>query len=92
MRLHEKPSAPALRPVNGFHLSLVAIVPATDRRPRFGMSRDRAAFRVVELEDTGPPNSSAHGIVCVDALGRAADQAVAVRELGRVLAPAAGWF
>lgn len=49
------------------------------------MFPDRAAFRVAELEDTGPPNSSAHRIVCVNALGRA-DRAV-VRELGRVLAP-----
>ncbi|MEU6379514.1 class I SAM-dependent methyltransferase [Streptomyces sp. NPDC046909] len=76
----------ALR-LEGFDLSPVAVAQASDRRPRFGMAADRAAFRVAELEDTGLPDSSAHGIVCVDALGRAANRDVAVRELGRVLAP-----
>ena len=76
----------ALR-LEGFDLSHVAIAQATDRRTRFGMSADRAAFRVAELEDNGLPDSSAHCIVCVDALGRAADRETAVRELGRVLAP-----
>ncbi|MFJ6213733.1 class I SAM-dependent methyltransferase [Streptomyces sp. NPDC092296] len=76
----------ALR-LEGFDLSPVAVAQATDRRPHFGMSADRAAFRAADLEDTGLPDSSAHGIVCADALGRAADPDVAVRELGRLLAP-----
>ncbi|MGW7362423.1 class I SAM-dependent methyltransferase [Streptomyces sp. NPDC054841] len=77
----------ALR-LEGFDLSPVAVAQATDRRPHFfGSGTDRAAFRVAELEDTGLPDSSAHGIVCVDAFSRAADRDAAVRELGRVLAP-----
>ncbi|MFI9041276.1 class I SAM-dependent methyltransferase [Streptomyces sp. NPDC053726] len=77
----------ALR-LEGFDLSPVAVTQATDRRPHFlGGGTDRAAFRVAELEATGLPDSSAHGIVCVDALGRAADREKAVHELGRILAP-----
>ncbi|MFF4578384.1 class I SAM-dependent methyltransferase [Streptomyces sp. NPDC001373] len=77
----------ALR-LEGFDLSPVAVAQATDRRPHFlGDATDRAAFRVAELEDTGLPDGHAHGILCVDALGRAADRDAAVRELGRVLAP-----
>ncbi|MEI5595964.1 hypothetical protein [Streptomyces brasiliscabiei] len=90
MRLHEKPSAPALRPVNGFHLSPVAIVQATGRRPRFGMSADRAAFRVAagghRPAQLQCPRHRVRG------RPRTADRAVAVGELGRVLAPAADWF
>ncbi|WP_086861030.1 class I SAM-dependent methyltransferase [Streptomyces milbemycinicus] len=73
--------------LEGFDLSSVAVAQAADRRPRFGLSAERAAFRVAELEDTGLPDASAHGIVCVDALGGAADRGAALRELGRVLAP-----
>ncbi|MYW03389.1 class I SAM-dependent methyltransferase [Streptomyces sp. SID3343] len=76
--------------LEGFDLSPVAVTQATGRRAHF-LDGDigRAAFRVAELEDTGLPDSSAHGIVCVDALGRATDRDAAVRELGRVLAPGA---
>ncbi|MFD7444050.1 class I SAM-dependent methyltransferase [Streptomyces sp. NPDC059909] len=74
--------------LEGFDLSPVAVAQATARRPHFlGGGTDRAAFRVAELEDTGLPDSCAHGIVCVDALGRATVRDAAVRELGRVLAP-----
>lgn len=77
----------ALR-LEGFDLSPVAVAQATDRRAHFfGGGTDRAAFRVAELEDTGLPDGHAHGVMCVDALGRAADRDAAVRELGRVLAP-----
>lgn len=76
----------ALR-LEAFDLSPVAVAQATGRRPRFGLSAERAAFRVAELENTGLPDSCAHGIVCVDALGGAADRSAALRELGRVLAP-----
>ncbi|MEU3353084.1 class I SAM-dependent methyltransferase [Streptomyces sp. NPDC037389] len=76
----------ALR-LEGFDLSPVAVAQANDHRSRFGMSADRAVFRVAELENTGLPDRHAHGIVCVDALGRAADREAAVRELGCVLAP-----
>ncbi|MFI9248013.1 class I SAM-dependent methyltransferase [Streptomyces sp. NPDC053086] len=76
----------ALR-LEGFDLSSVAIAQAAERRPRFGLPAERAAFRVAELENTGLPDASAHGIVCVDAFGGAADPSAAVRELGRVLAP-----
>jgi len=61
--------------------------PGHRRASRFGLSAKRAAFRVAELENTGLPDASAHGIVCVDALGGAADRDTALRELGRVLAP-----
>ncbi|MEV6734542.1 MULTISPECIES: class I SAM-dependent methyltransferase [unclassified Streptomyces] len=74
--------------LNGFDLSPVATSQATARRPHFlAATADRAVFRVAELENTGLPTAHAHGIVCVDALGRAADRGAALRELGRALAP-----
>lgn len=74
--------------LDGFDLSPVAVAQATDRRPHFlGDNSARAAFRVAELQNTGLPDSTAHGIVCVDALGRATDREQAVAELGRILAP-----
>ncbi|MCX4554316.1 MULTISPECIES: class I SAM-dependent methyltransferase [unclassified Streptomyces] len=76
----------ALR-LEGFDLSPVAVAQATHRRRHFLGSTDHAAFHVAELEDTGLPDSSAHGIVCVDTLGRATDRGAALCELGRVLAP-----
>ncbi|GHB28966.1 MULTISPECIES: class I SAM-dependent methyltransferase [Streptomyces] len=72
----------------GFDLSTVAVSQATARRRYFlGDATARADFRVAELHRTGLPDSSAHGIVCVDALGRSTDRDRAVRELGRILAP-----
>ncbi|MFJ9062004.1 class I SAM-dependent methyltransferase [Streptomyces sp. NPDC102409] len=47
----------------------------------------RATFRVADLQNTASPSSAAHGIVSIDALGRARDRDQAVAELGRVLAP-----
>lgn len=77
----------ALR-LEGFDLSPLAVALATNRRAHFLRGDvDRAAFRVADLEDTGLPDSAAHGIVCVDALAHARDREAAVRELGRVLAP-----
>ncbi|MFJ5548589.1 class I SAM-dependent methyltransferase [Streptomyces sp. NPDC093225] len=73
--------------LEGFDLSPVAVTQATGRRLPFGLSPERAAFRVAELENTGLPGASAHGIVCVDALGGVADRNAAVRELSRILAP-----
>lgn len=73
----------------GFDISPVAAAQATTRRAHFlgEGSTGRAAFRVAELEKTGLPDGCANGVVCVDALGRAADRGAALRELGRVLAP-----
>ncbi|MEU9267253.1 class I SAM-dependent methyltransferase [Streptomyces sp. NPDC048251] len=72
----------------GFDLSPVAAAQATARRAHFlGRAADRAVFQVGELENTGLPDGAAHGIVCVDALGGAADRGAALRELGRVLTP-----
>lgn len=77
----------ALR-LEGFDLAPVTGAKATGRRIHsLGGAIDRAFCRVAALEDSGLPDSSAHGIVCVDALGRAADQDAAVRELGRVRVP-----
>ncbi|MFJ3883015.1 class I SAM-dependent methyltransferase [Streptomyces sp. NPDC090077] len=74
--------------VAGFDLSPVAVVQAAARRAHFlGPAAGRAVFHVGELEHTGLPDGAAHGIVCVDALGGAADRGAALRELGRVLAP-----
>ncbi|MEU2835056.1 class I SAM-dependent methyltransferase [Streptomyces lavendulae] len=74
--------------LHGFDLSPVATAQAAARRTHFlGPHASRAHFRVAELEKTGLPDGCAHGIVCVDALGRAADRGTALRELGRVLAP-----
>ncbi|MFE9558466.1 class I SAM-dependent methyltransferase [Streptomyces sp. NPDC006692] len=72
----------------GFDLSPVAAAQATTRRAHFlGTATDRAVFHAGVLEHTGLPEGSAHGIVCVDALGGAADRGAALRELGRVLCP-----
>lgn len=74
--------------LQGFDLSPVATAQATARRAHFlGPHANRAVFRVAELEATGLPDGCAHGIVCVDALGRAGDRGAALRELGRLLAP-----
>ncbi|GAA2650836.1 hypothetical protein GCM10010425_74540 [Streptomyces spororaveus] len=74
--------------LDGFDLSPVAVAQAAARRSHFLAARaDRAVFRVAELENTGLPTAHAHGIVCVDALGRAADRGAALRELGRALTP-----
>lgn len=74
--------------LNAFDLSPVATTQATARRAHFlGPAADHAVFRVAELENTGLPDGCAHGIVCVDALGRATDRGNALRELSRVLAP-----
>ncbi|WP_331726262.1 class I SAM-dependent methyltransferase [Streptomyces sp. NBC_01276] len=74
--------------LHGFDLSPVAAAQAAARRTHFlGPHAGRAHFRVAELEDTGLPDGCAHGIFCVDALGRAADRGAALRELGRLLAP-----
>ncbi|MFE7758365.1 class I SAM-dependent methyltransferase [Streptomyces sp. NPDC057429] len=74
--------------LSGFDLSPVAVAQATTRRPHFlGTATARADFRVAELHRTGLPDLSAHGIVCVDALGRSTDRDQTVRELGRILAP-----
>ncbi|MFF5170550.1 class I SAM-dependent methyltransferase [[Kitasatospora] papulosa] len=77
----------ALR-LDGFDLSPVAVTQATARRPHFlGNNTARATFRVAYLHDTSLPTSAAHGIVCIDALGRAKDRDQAVAELARALAP-----
>ncbi|MFF9127118.1 class I SAM-dependent methyltransferase [Streptomyces sp. NPDC014889] len=70
----------------GLDLSRVAVGQAIGRSGQF-LPAGRAAFRVAGLEATGLPDGCAHGVVCVDALSRAADRDQAVRELGRVLAP-----
>ncbi|MFJ3159684.1 class I SAM-dependent methyltransferase [Streptomyces kanasensis] len=78
------------RPPGGFRplLRRVAVAQAAARRQRFlGAAADRAVFRVADLEHTGLPADCAHGVVCVDALGRAGDRRAALRELGRILAP-----
>ncbi|WAX81274.1 class I SAM-dependent methyltransferase [Streptomyces sp. KMM 9044] len=72
----------------GFDLSSVAVAQARGRSGQF-LPTGRAAFRVAGLEATGLPDGCAHGVVCVDALSRAADRGQAVRELGRILAPGA---
>ncbi|GGU69112.1 class I SAM-dependent methyltransferase [Streptomyces daghestanicus] len=74
--------------LTAFDFSPVAAAQATARRAHFlGPAADRAVFHVGELENTDLPDGCAHGIVCVDALGGAADRGAALRELGRVLAP-----
>lgn len=74
--------------LHGFDISPVAAAQTTARSSRF-VPAGRAAFRVASLDDTGLPDRSAHGAVCVDALALAADRTAAVRELGRILAPGA---
>jgi ubiquinone/menaquinone biosynthesis C-methylase UbiE len=73
--------------LHGLDMSAVAVDQAASRRRAFGLPPERAVFRVGGLEHTGLPDSSAHGVTCVDALGFTADRDAAVRELGRILAP-----
>jgi ubiquinone/menaquinone biosynthesis C-methylase UbiE len=73
--------------LDGFDLSPAAVTRAATRRTRFGLPAHRAAFRTADLEATGLPDSTAHGIVCVDTLGRATDRQKALQELGRILTP-----
>ncbi|MFI1768987.1 class I SAM-dependent methyltransferase [Streptomyces sp. NPDC020800] len=72
--------------LEGFDISPVAVAQATARRTEF-VPAGHAAFRVARLEASGLRDGCALGVVCVDALGGAADRVVALRELGRVLAP-----
>ncbi|MGW8989070.1 SAM-dependent methyltransferase [Streptomyces zhihengii] len=79
--------------LDGFYLFPVAIGQATGRRAHFlGPAADRAVFRVAELESTSLPDGGAHGIVCVDAFGRAADREAALRELGGSWPRVADWW
>ncbi|MFS0692869.1 class I SAM-dependent methyltransferase [Streptomyces nitrosporeus] len=71
----------------GLDLSSVAVREAAARIPHFGLASPRAAFRATSLEATGLPTGHAHGVVCVDTLGFAADPPAALRELARILAP-----
>ncbi|MFJ7911401.1 class I SAM-dependent methyltransferase [Kitasatospora sp. NPDC096204] len=71
----------------GLDLSPIAVREAAARAPHFGLAQSRVAFRAASLETTGLPDQHAHGVVCVDALGFAADRQAALRELARVLAP-----
>lgn len=70
----------------GVDISAAAVAVASRRRAAFAVA-DRAVFRTGTLEATGLPDGQAHGLVCVDALGFAADRDAALRELRRVLRP-----
>ncbi|MGW1527937.1 class I SAM-dependent methyltransferase [Streptomyces sp. NPDC002159] len=72
----------------GLDISSVAIQQAIVHSRRF-LPAGRAAFRVASLTDTALSDGCAHGVVCVDALGRTTSRDDAVRELGRILAPGA---
>lgn len=70
----------------GLDISSTATAIATERRSRF-LPPDRAQFRVGTIEATGLPDCHAHGVVCVDAMGNAADRAAALKETHRILQP-----
>lgn len=70
----------------GVDISSTAIELAAARRPAF-LPRDRAAFRVGTLEASGLDDGTAQGVVCVDALGFAAERPAALREIHRILHP-----
>ncbi|MER6314430.1 class I SAM-dependent methyltransferase [Streptomyces sp. NPDC001581] len=75
-------------PVLGIDISPRAVDLAAARAPDF-LPPGRAAFRVGTVERTGLPDASAGGVVCVDALGNAADPLAALAEIRRILIPGA---
>lgn len=75
-------------PVVGIDISPRAVDLAAARIPDF-LPPGRAAFRVGTVERTGLPDASAGGVVCVDALGHAADPLAALAEIRRILTPGA---
>ncbi|MFI8105463.1 class I SAM-dependent methyltransferase [Streptomyces sp. NPDC086023] len=72
--------------LTGIDVSSVAVGLAAARREAF-VPPVRTEFRVGSLEGTGLPDAYAHGAVCVDAMGNAADRGAALRELRRILVP-----
>ncbi|MFF4010637.1 class I SAM-dependent methyltransferase [Streptomyces sp. NPDC001717] len=75
-------------PVVGIDISPRAVELAAARVHDF-LPPGRAAFKVGTVERTGLPDSSAGGLVCVDALGHADDPVAALAEIRRILTPGA---
>jgi SAM-dependent methyltransferase len=72
----------------GIDISSTAVELAAARRSSF-VPPERAEFRVGTLESTGLPDSYAHGVICVDAMGNAANRVAALSEIHRILHPGA---
>ncbi|UQA97472.1 class I SAM-dependent methyltransferase [Streptomyces halobius] len=74
--------------LTGIDVSSVAVRLAATRADHF-VPKGRADFRVGTLASTGLPNSSADGVICVDAYGFAPDARAAIDEVHRILTPGA---
>lgn len=75
--------------VVGIDVSAVAVKLAAARVREFGLTPERADFRLGSLLSTGLPARYADGLICVDALGFEHDRRKALAEIRRVLKPGA---
>ncbi|WP_405557779.1 class I SAM-dependent methyltransferase [Streptomyces canus] len=73
--------------VTGVDISALAVRLAADRGLAFQLPAQRAKFVVGSRTATGLPDQYAHGLVCVDALGKRADRPAVLGEVRRVLKP-----
>lgn len=70
--------------LTGVDDSAVAVAQAEARADLFGLD-ERSRFVVGDLADTGLPDASADGLVCIDSFQFAADPVLCAREVLRVL-------
>jgi SAM-dependent methyltransferase len=77
-----------LRTLVGIDLSEVGIAHADARARTLGLA-ERAHFRMADIVSTGLPDSSFDGAMSVDTLWTVSDKARAIREITRLLKPAA---
>lgn len=75
--------------VFGIDISQVAVRCARQRAEEHGFGRERAQFAVGDLAETGIPDESLDGAICVDALLFVPDKLAALRETARILRPGA---
>ncbi|MFB9924162.1 class I SAM-dependent methyltransferase [Amycolatopsis halotolerans] len=71
----------------GIDLSPFAVSFAATRRTSFNVPENSANFHVATMEATGLATGCAQGVLCIDALGFAANRAQVLSELGRTVAP-----
>ncbi|EGX59356.1 methyltransferase type 11 [Streptomyces zinciresistens K42] len=73
--------------MTGIDISALALRLAADRAPAFQIPDTRAEFAVGLRTATGLPDQYAHGLVCVDALGKRVQRPAVLAEIRRVLKP-----
>lgn len=73
--------------VLGVDIAALAVKLAADRALAFQLTPERARFGVGSRTATGLPDEYAHGLVCVDALGKRVDRPAVLAEIRRILKP-----